>query len=402
MIAKGFYSLVLSALVGISISAQQSVTGTVVGTAPGSAIGRRLSVMQVPPPPPTCATLASGKGPTLPGMIFSRMMGDLVCERKPDGTSSELLSGAPFAAISPTGTEIAYWAVEKRELHVFATATHTDIVVDPLPGAIMRDLVWSRQGRRLLYLASAIEPAGIRIIDFDSGKRSLLAGHFTTLTESPDPDYAVAVTPTGVQKIRLADGKPEMLAAAEFATDTSFSRSGQLLGFLVPPPSAKSGPAGANAQAEDDSPDCTGGTSILKVQEKGKARLLTVPFPRGFDSVLDFSFSPDDRNIAVTFGAAACDYPGDVARVYVVSVAELKLTPVSPSDRLSVKPQWSPDGNVIVYSDYTASDSGLFAVDLQARVATRVTDSRDNGPDQWIAWRSSGQSVIASKLPIGK
>src|ERR1700747_432521 len=98
MIAKDLCSLALSVLVGISISAQQPVTGTVVGTAPGSAIGRRLSVTQVPLPPPTCDTHSSSEGPTLPGMVFSRMMGDLVCERKPDGTSSELLSGAPFAA----------------------------------------------------------------------------------------------------------------------------------------------------------------------------------------------------------------------------------------------------------------------------------------------------------------
>jgi hypothetical protein len=399
MIAK--ISLALSALVGISISAQQPI-GTVVGTTPGSTIGRRLSVTQVQPPPPTCATSAGSKGPTLPGMIFSRMMGDLVCERQPDGSSNKLLGGAPFAAVSPNGNEIAYWVVEKRELHLFATATHTDTVIDSLPGAIMRELIWSRKGRRLSYLASAVEPAGIRAIDFDSGKRSLLPGHFTTLTESPDPDYLVEVTLAGVQRIRLADGKSEVLAAAEFATDASFSPSGQLLGFLVPPPPAKNAPASANAQAEDDSPDCTGGTSILKVQQKGKPGLLEIPFPKGFDSALDFAFSPDDRNIAVTFGAAACDYPGDVARVYVVSVPEMKLTPVSAPDRLSVKPQWSPNGKVIVYSDYTAGDSGLFAVDLQARVVTRVTDPHDNGPDQWIAWRSSGQSVVAGKMPAGK
>jgi len=399
MIVKSL-SLVLSALAGISISAQQPI-GTVVGTTPGSAIGRRLKVTQVPPPPPTCDTPASGKGPTLPGMIFSRMMGDLVCERQPDGSSNKLLSGAPFAAISPSGNEIAYWVVEKRELHLFATATHTDIVIDSLPGAIMRELIWSRKGRRLSYLASAVEPPGIRTVDFDSGKRMLLPGNFTTLTESPDPDYVVEVTAAGIQRIRLADGKSELLAAAEFATDASFSPSGQLLGFLAPPPPAKNVSASANAQVEDDSPDCTGGTSILKVQQRGKPGLMEIPFPKGFDSVLDFSFSPDDQNIAVTFGAAACDYPGDVARVYVVSVPELKLTPVSPADRLSVKPQWSPDGKVIVYSDYTSSDSGLFAVDLQARVVTRVTESHDNGPDQWLAWRSV-QSVMAGKIPAGK
>ena len=402
MIARSLWSLALSALVGISGSGQQpkAVTGTVIGTTPGSAAEPRLSVMQVPPPVPTCDSPARSAVPAMPTIIFSRMMGDLVCELHPDGTSEKLLGSAPFAAISPSGNDIAYWLVEKHEVHVFSAETHMDAVIDSLPGAIMRELVWSRRGRTLLYLASAIEPTGIRVIDLDSGKRRMVPGQFTTLTESPNPNYAVAVTANGVQRITLADGKSETLAAAEYGTDASFSPSGELLGLLVPPPPA---PTSANAQKEeDDSPDCTGGTSFLKVQHRGKAGLMEVPFPKGFDSVLDFAFSPNDRNIAVTFSTAACDYPGDVARIYLVSIPELKLTPISPADRLSLRPQWCPDGKTVIYSDYTPSDSGLFAVDLQARVAMRLTSPHNDGPDQWMAWRTTAQPAIGSKQAGGQ
>src|SRR5690348_9447431 len=99
--------LALLGVVGATSCAQQpkaitdtkAITGTVVGTTPGSAIAQRLALVQVQPPAPSCDTSANNAGPALPAMIFSRMMGDLVCERQPDGSSNKLLTGAPFAAI---------------------------------------------------------------------------------------------------------------------------------------------------------------------------------------------------------------------------------------------------------------------------------------------------------------
>jgi Tol biopolymer transport system component len=148
---------------------------------------------------------------------------------------------------------------------------------------------------------------------------------------------------------------------------------------------AVSVPASSTA-SEDDSPDCTGGTFALIVQ-KGK-QLLDVPFPEGFESVLDFQFSPDDRAIAVTFGVASCDYPGERARVYLVSLPELTLTPISPAERLSVEPRWTPDGKTLVYVDYQGSDSPLVAFDLGTDKVTRLTDpGQFFGPDTWLGWR---------------
>ena len=137
---------------------------------------------------------------------------------------------------------------------------------------------------------------------------------------------------------------------------------------------------------EDDSPDCTGATFALIVQ-KGK-QLLDVPFPKGFDTVLDFQFSPDDQVIVVTFGVVGCDYPGERARMYLVSLPEMRLEPISPSDRLSVEPRWTPDGKTIVYVDYRGSDSPLMTLDLQTRKVTRLTSpGQFFGPDTWLGWR---------------
>jgi Tol biopolymer transport system component len=82
-----------------------------------------------------------------------------------------------------------------------------------------------------------------------------------------------------------------------------------------------------------------------------------------------------------------CDYPGDKARIYHVSLPEMKLTAISPEDRLSVKAVWTPDGKTVVYSDYTGSDSPLVAYELATRKITRLTNPGQFGPDTWLAWR---------------
>lgn len=60
---------------------------------------------------------------------------------------------------------------------------------------------------------------------------------------------------------------------------------------------------------------------------------------------------------------------------------------ISPVDRLSVKPVWSPDGRILVYVDYTGSDSPLVAFDLATHKMTRITKPGQFGPDEWLGWR---------------
>ena len=139
--------------------------------------------------------------------------------------------------------------------------------------------------------------------------------------------------------------------------------------------------------ADDDSPDCTGGIFSLAVMNTMSGKILQIPFPAGFDSVLDYEFSPDDHNIAVTFGAASCDYPGDVARVYTVSLPAIELAPVSRADRLAVQARWSPNGRAIIYQDYTGSDSPLMVFDLATQKTSRLTSPGQLGPDNFLGWR---------------
>lgn len=360
--------------------AQQA--GVIVGRTPGSAANSGLRGVRVIPPPPTCgpsrviSTDSSG-APLLPDLVFSRM--DLTCVRHSDGRF-DALPKVDAGVLSPDGKELAYWNSSNHELHVRTFANGSDRILDALQGFTPKELHWSDKGHALLYPINNENPLRYRVLDLDSGKRNIVERGLTRILGAPDPEHLLAVAQDAVVRITVSDGKQETLAAVPSPNDAQFSPSGKLLGILIPGP-------GGREEADDDTPDCTGGTFALNVTQPGARRLLEIPFPEGFDSVLDYSFSPAEDAVAITFGRAGCDYPGDVARVYVVALSNLALAPVSPADRMSVQAHWSPDGKTIIYSDYTGSDTPLIALDLRTRKTTRLTYPGQNGPDTFLSWR---------------
>ena len=378
-------SAFLAFILGCMCSPAQQ-TGTVLGATPGSALGHSLRAVPVTPPAPTCESPGVQGGnasPSLPDMLFLRPIDELVCLRHRDGHSEKLLKGGPWMQVSPGGNQVAYWLPEKHELHVFSLSNRNDVALDSVPDGNMRQIVWSSNGQALAYLLTGTNVRGLRVVDMRSGARHVITGIFGTLAASPDPDYLIGVNAEGVHRIKIADGRQDLIAALEDAADGAYSPRGTWLGVLASQPSTST--------ATDDEPDCTGGTFALILQKAAAKQVIKVPFPPGFDSVLDFAFAPDESAIAVTFGAAACDYPGDVARVYLFSLVCHKLNPISPPDRLSVKAHWSPESRVVIYSDYSGSDSPLMAFDIQNGKATRLTNPDQWGPDEFLAWRAEAR-----------
>ena len=380
----------LSLLIGAEVWAQQ--TGTVVGASPGSARRIGIKVERVVPPKATCESAGIAMGTEakggLPEMEFWRQ--ELLCVRHSDGKAEAVRDGLPWGGgvVSAEG-DVAYWIQEKGELHVFSPKTNVDIVMETLPGANLRQMAWSLKGRTLAYFLAKAEPAGIRMVNLDSGAPNRIAGSFVGVVASPDPEYVATLGWEGIQRFRVADGRREDVAKVEYGADAAYSRSGKWLGVEATPVADPTPAAnGANNDAsEDDSPDCTGGSLALTVFETATKRAVSVPFPKGFDTVRDFEFSPDERAVAVTFGVTGCDYPGEAAQVFMVSLADLKMTPISPENRLSVEAHWSPDGKKIVFLDYSGSDAGIMVADVATGNVARVTNPGQNGPDKWVAWR---------------
>lgn len=378
-------------LVSSNTFAQQ--TGTIMSNTPGGAARMGVTVTRVIVKPTCEAAPNAGGGEvsSIPEMMFGRSFDELVCVRHVDGRTEQFRPGLPKGVPSADGSAVASWDQQKHELHVFLTASRSDMLVESAPGANLRAMSWSEKGHVLAYFLASANPAGVRTIDLDTGKRNAFSGFFIGLAASPDVGHVVAVGADGVEKFSIADGTRETIAAVKYAVSAEYSQGGKYLGILgnmsiaeqsVPPAATP-----ASAPAEDDGPDCTGGSLALILQNTKTKQLVDVPYPKGFDTVLDFSFSPNESAIAVTYGVVGCDYPGDRAQIFLLSLPDLKLTPISTEDRLSVKPVWTPDGKAIVYSDYTGSDSPLVALDLATHKVTKLTTPGQFGPDTWLGWR---------------
>jgi hypothetical protein len=384
-LATALLLLPLASASAPSTLAQQ--TGTIVGTTPGSAVNRGFRVIREVPPPPTCGPAApasannspasANDASALPDFVFSRM--DLLCVRHSDGRFEQLPTIAGQVP-SPDGSEVAYWNTEKHELHVRSRSTGSETIVDSLDFT-PKELHWSTKGRALVYPVNNANPIHYRVLDLDSGKRSIVERGLTRILGAPDPAHLLAVSQNAVERISVSDGKHEVLATVNSPDSAEYSPLGTWLAIQVP------GPGGGREAGDDDTPDCTGGSFAVVLQSAATKQLFKVPFPEGFDDVLDFSFSPAEDALAVTFGRVGCDYPGDVARVYIVSLPNLSLAPLSPVDRMSVQAHWSPDGKTILYSDYTGSDTPLIAVDLRTGKAAKLTNPGQNGPDTFLSWR---------------
>ena len=398
-----FLGLLLSAFLACAQAGAQQ-TGVLVGRTPGSAVGKVLPSTQTPIPRTTCESAGTpGLEPNgsllLPDLIFSR--DDLVCLRHTDGRTEELTRNLPWGGELATKTDFAYWLPDKHELHVFSIAARKDTVIDTLPGAKLAGVVWSGSGRTLAYLPLGANPPGIRTFDLDTGARKIIAGDFVAIARtynaifaSSDAGYIGATSHAGIERVNLSTGQHELLVPALYLDDVAYSPAGNFLGIKSNEPSGllavppDKWPKKPTATQDDDEPDCGGGAFYLIVWNVATKRLTDVPFPKGFDSVLDFEFSPDGHALAVTFGSSSsCDYPGDAAQVFLVSLPDLKLTPLSPADQLSAQAHWSPDGKVVVYGVFANPPTALMAVDVRTGKAIMLTRREINGPDSWLGWR---------------
>src|SRR5438105_3030867 len=370
-----------------SCFAQGQQTGATTGATAGMARQNAgLIAVRVKPAEPTCIAATAAGSPdgelsSLPEIVFSRGSA-LICVRHADGRTEELKSRYSDGNFSRDGQEAAYWLPEKGELHVVSIATGSDELVEAIPGGKLQAMSWSGNGRKLAYSVNGATPEGIRVIDLDTGKRSISGVKFTGGSATLDPAYLLAPGIDGIHRIRLSDGHDDLVGAMPYAIRAGYSQSGNLLGILTVAPGEDEPPV-----ADDDTPDCRGGSFALVVNEKRTGRMQQSLFPAGFNSVLDYEFSADDQTVAVTFGVDSCDYPGDSARVYMMPLATMALTPVSPAERLSVQAHWSPNGKIIVYQDYTGSDSPLMAFELATGKIVRLTNPGQMGPDNFLGWR---------------
>src|SRR5262249_5727739 len=127
---------------------------------------------------------------------------------------------------------IAYWNKQKQELHVFLTESHSDTIVESLPGAKLQEMVWSAKGHMLSYFPRSASPAGIRSYNLETGKWVLFGGSYVGLIAPPDAWHVVALGVDEIKRLSLLDAKGEVLAKVQYAASAEYSHNGKYLGIL--------------------------------------------------------------------------------------------------------------------------------------------------------------------------
>lgn len=305
-----------------------------------------------------------------------------------DGAHQQRVFGySPWAALSGDAMHIAHWSVDDKKLRVLSLADGCDHDIDTLTPPIA-DIGWSNDGRTLAYVGRSARGSGLHVLPFPVGAAvpKVFPG-FVQVSLSADGRYAVTSDLASVLRVDLLTGARDRIYTVdpkkEGVWGASFARHGDALAVLM------IGGYGSTSASDDDEPDCGGGTTALRiVQPSGAA--LDVPFPPGFTSVLngEFSFAPDGKSVAVAFGEESCDYPGDLAAVYLFDLSTRKLMRLSPDKRLAGRPKFSPDGKAVIYTDFEGTGTtAIYRVDLPAGRPRRLTTPREMDSDMVLDWR---------------
>ncbi len=112
-------------------------------------------------------------------------------------------------------------------------------------------------------------------------------------------------------------------------------------------------------------------------------------------SVSAFSWSPDATKIAFSATVNPDLIQGRTADIYVLSVADDKVTTLVSQPGPDGNPNWSPDGRFIVFSSamgqtvYFASNSRLALVPAEGGTPRSITDRFDENPS-FVEWNKDG------------
>ncbi len=328
---------------------------------------------------------AAGPRPASGRILFDR--GGEVWVMDGDGQHQKmLLQGAPWASLSGDGEHVAFWEPTQKTVRVLSLDSGCLEVIDTLQGPV-GDIGWSEDGHTLAYVGRSARGSGLHVLPYPVGAAvpKLFPG-FNHVSLSPDGRYALATDMRSVLEVDLLTGERKAAYKTASSKDAIWGadlahHGGGLMGVAL---AGDSGPA-----AEDDEPDCSSGTTSLRVVN-ASGTTTDVPFPDGFSSILDydFDFSPDGKQVAITFGAERCDYPGDVAAVYLFDLGTHKFTRLSPENRLAGRVKFSPDGKAVIYTDFVGTGTtGIYRVELADRRPRAMTKPREMDSDFVIDWR---------------
>jgi len=324
---------------------------------------------------------ALGERPTTGRILFDRGGGELWVMNGDGSHQHHVLSNANWSALNPDGVHILYW--DGKAIRSLSLQDGCDTVVDDTLQSPSTDLGWSGDGRTLGYVGTSRWGSGLHVLPFPISGTPRVFAHFNHVALSRHGQYAITVS-DGLARVNLATGERTRLGTKDGSTvpwgATYLGGDDDTIAELVSIVDKGNG--------EADVPDCRGGNTALRLLTTSAT--VPVVFPQGFTSTLEYEFdlSPDRSLLAVSFGADRCDYPGDVAAVYLFSLRDHTLTRVSPKDRLAGRVKFSPDGRALIYTDFKGTGTtAIYRYDISAKQLRQLTVPRQNDYDYVIDWR---------------
>jgi Tol biopolymer transport system component len=297
-----------------------------------------------------------------------------------DGKHQNQILKTGGATLNPDGIHVAYW--NGKTLQVLSLIDGCETTVDDTLLSAPLDIGWSGDGRTLGYVGTSNRGKGLHVLPFPAaGANPKVFPYFNHVSLSHNGRYALTIV-DGVTQVDLLTGARTVLEATDKAHPSwgaTYTGSRDMLAVLT---------SVLDDTGDSDEPDCRGANTALQLFTASGP--ISVPFPAGFNSTLDYEFdlSPDGTEIAIAFGADRCDYPGDVASVYLFSLRDHKLTRVTPKNRLAGRVKFSPNGKALIYTDFQGTGTtAIFRYDLATGHSRQLTSPRSQDSDYVVEWR---------------
>ena len=289
--------------------------------------------------------------------------------------------------ISPTGTHVAYSVVHNREQgrpHAIVTVLNLDTgVARTLPRGSSSPL-WAPDGRRLAYLGTGPEGAGIMVSEADGSGARLVAPVEDTNHPLPSAGREVAWAPDG-RRIAFVSATPGPESADAHGDPMVITR------YLYKP-SAGEGLTRFNDNRR----------THLFVADIGTRQVTQLTTGASYEHSIDWAPKGDDI-LFVSNREANADTTFNYD-VFAVSARTRETRRLTSTKSAEYAPAWSPDGTRIAFSgttrDLTSSettmeDTHVWVMNANGTGRTeigKVVDNRQGAPQ----WASDGRHVYVT------
>jgi Tol biopolymer transport system component len=298
------------------------------------------------------------------------------------------------AALSPDGSLVAYAVQQGIRVFDLRSAKISTLVNGP-SGAV-RDITWSPTQEVVAY-SNAVDDRGEILYLAAYPPNGLparsLGPTYGGISFSKDGNFILHARASGnsgtLEKSSVETGRTETLFAAKTLIErASYAPDDSQIAFLL----TDEGPE----TADDSEPSCVPPSlSLWILASNSKIPIKVNLKPLGNPDINQFSWSPKGDFLVFDSGQQQCDFPGDHGDVFVIS-PDLKTAFKLSKHRLSRAPVFSPDGEQVLFGDFTAYDSNhgpnLMIGDLRTRAVKpfpgQLPPDRDSFQyDQIVDWK---------------